>query len=537
MSVKSWVHGRINGLVGRGDLPPREPSFDAAPDAPPPSFGHSQAAAAAARAAQADVVLVQAEHLGSYAALIGAVRDELEHFVASHVRLHLAIADRDRFVLTSVAVRCREDGAARQRLAGFVREFKPEQIKRYLARDVIGALPNAAAIDLSQFAGLCDADDVLPAAADEGGEYRELLEALRSTPAPVATRPYEVSVLGRWVEIDAARALPSSSASTVSPRGQAAPGASPTTPMAGQRCEFELEDADGRRRVVLQTVVPGRRYVVGKGEGCDIRVNSTYASRRHAELWLDDGRWWVADAGSTNGLRVEVPDGSPERSDVRTARAEGSDDALALPDGARIVLSARAVGPANDYAWLSLCVPAAGARRGGSSATHPAATPITPIAAVVQVLPSLPTSSNSSNTKAATAPQRPVATPSTPLTAIMVARPSVVLSLTAEHASGTRTLGIHPGMLPFCVGRSRNQDLVIDRRHEGVSGQHLEIVELDASGAMLLVHGDNGLWLDGVRHGPGTRVRWTVGQALLLGDALPGGENCRLSLAQIDEPA
>jgi hypothetical protein len=38
--------------------------------------------------------------------------------------------------------------------------------------------------------------------------------------------------------------------------------------MAGQRCEFELEDADGRRRVVLQSVVPGRRYVVGKGETC-----------------------------------------------------------------------------------------------------------------------------------------------------------------------------------------------------------------------------------------------------------------------------
>jgi hypothetical protein len=43
--------------------------------------------------------------LGAYAPLIGAVRDELEHFVASHVRLHVVIAERDRFMLTSIGVR------------------------------------------------------------------------------------------------------------------------------------------------------------------------------------------------------------------------------------------------------------------------------------------------------------------------------------------------------------------------------------------------------------------------------------------------
>ena len=39
-------------------------------------------------------------------------------------------------------------------LRRFVREFKPEQIKRYLSKEVIGGLSNASAIDLSQFAGL-----------------------------------------------------------------------------------------------------------------------------------------------------------------------------------------------------------------------------------------------------------------------------------------------------------------------------------------------------------------------------------------------
>ena len=334
MSVKSWVLDRVHrvsGIAARPDLPARDP-------APAPADGH-------AHPAPADPVL--SEHLGIYAVLIAAVRDELEHFVASHVRLHLAIADRDRFLLTSVGVRCR-DGQARQLLQDFMREFKPEQVKRYLAREVIGGLPNAAAIDLSQFAGLIAASDAADA-ADDGREYRELLEALRPAPVAATQRPFEVSVVGRWAELD-----PTRPAQAASARAAADAGAAPTTPMAGQRCEFDVEDADGKRRVVLQAVVPGRRYVVGKGEGCDIRVNATYASRRHAEIWLEHGTWWVTDAGSTNGIRVESPSGTPGRSGAVVSAGE---QALALTDGVRIVLSARTEGPAHDYPWLALRPP------------------------------------------------------------------------------------------------------------------------------------------------------------------------------------
>src|SRR5512144_1591251 len=49
-------------------------------------------------------------HLGPYAPLITAIREELEHFVESHVRLHLAIAERDRYVLTSIDVDCDAHG-------------------------------------------------------------------------------------------------------------------------------------------------------------------------------------------------------------------------------------------------------------------------------------------------------------------------------------------------------------------------------------------------------------------------------------------
>ena len=405
------------------------------------------------------------------------------------MRLHLAIADRDRFLLTSIGVRCADAVEARQRLKEFMHEFKPEQVKRYLAREVIGGLQNAAAIDLSQFAGLFDADAEAGERADEGGEYRELLAALRVTPTTPAARPYQVSVIGRWTELDAARPAIAAPARD----GARAHGA-PATPMAGQRCEFDIEDADGRRRVVLPAAVAGRRYMVGSGEACDIRVRATYASRRHAEIWLDNGAWWVSDAGSTNGIRVESPSGLPDRHRAVTSVAE---EPLELVDGARILLSARAEGPASEYPWLALRPPPAVAPR------------ITPIAAA------------------------PSASPKTPLTSILSVRPAAcVFALTAHLGSGVRTLELHPGSLPVSVGRSRNQTLVVDRQHEGVSGHHLDIVELDESAAHVVVHGDNGVIVDGVPHAAGARLRWSLGQSMVLGASPHDHPTCRLMLAR-----
>lgn len=487
MSLKSWVLDRVhrmNAVVSRSDLQARsslrEPALEASRESAP-------RAATLPRAPAADAVSSSAEHLGAYALLIDAIRDELEHFVASHVRLHLAIADHDRFLLTSIGVRCPDAADARQLLQQFMHEFKPEQVKRYLAREVIGALPNAAAIDLSQFAGLFDAD--AREDADAGGEYRELLAALRSTPMSSAMRPYQVNVLGRWTELDLAR---SATAANVYR------GATPTTPLAGQRCEFDLEDSDGRRRVVLQAVVPGRRYVVGKGEGCDIRVNGTYTSSLHAEVWLDNGAWWVADAGSTNGMRVEPPGGAPLRSGPATA-ASTLERPIKLIEGARIVLSARAEGPASDYPWVAMRSP-------GHAASH-----VTPIA------------------HAATSPK-------TPLTAILPTRPDeAVYEITAFQAGGAHTVQLRASSLPLTVGRSRNQTLVVDRRHEGVSGHHLDIIGLDEAGAQLLIHGDNGVLIEGVPHATAARVRWQAGQTMVLGASLHEHPVCKLVLKRLGD--
>jgi hypothetical protein len=183
-----------------------------------------------------------------------------------------------------------------------------------------------------------------------------------------------------------------------------------------------------------------------------------------------------------------------------------------LGPACRIVLSARAEGPASEYPWLALRQ-----GQGGSSMVTPIATasgtlrtPRTAIRAA-RVAPDL----------------------ATPTTQILPAAPDEnALRLTLSHAAGTRTLALSSSLLPVSVGRSRHQTLVVDRSHEGVSGHHLDIVEPDGGGGcVVVVHGDNGIAIDGVEHAAGARVPWQPGQKLVLGDAGPAAVPCVLELA------
>ena len=108
MTMKSWVLHRV---AGRGDLPARERGHEADLDAGAIPRDHGGAPSDALR---------PGADLGIYAPLITAVRDELEHFVVSHVRLHVTIADRDRFVLTSIGVRSPGGSQARELLQQFM---------------------------------------------------------------------------------------------------------------------------------------------------------------------------------------------------------------------------------------------------------------------------------------------------------------------------------------------------------------------------------------------------------------------------------
>lgn len=60
-----------------------------------------------------------------------------------------------------------------------------------------------------------------------------------------------------------------------------------------------LKHEAGERRVTLAA-----RSVVGRAEGCAVRVHSNLASGEHAVLFWDGARWSVRDLGSRNGTLV-----------------------------------------------------------------------------------------------------------------------------------------------------------------------------------------------------------------------------------------
>ncbi|HEY8242505.1 MAG TPA: FHA domain-containing protein [Casimicrobiaceae bacterium] len=451
--MKGWLLGKVHGpgQDGRRVAPSLQGDPVAALDS-----AASSANDAERRSAHA--------HLGPYAPLISAIRDELEQFVERQLRLHLAIAERDRYVLSSIEVGVEGDDMHATLLRRFMAEFTPEQIKRFLARDVIAGLRNASAIDLAQFAGLNVEQGAKAREAEE--PYAALIAELKSGAPEAQARPFEVALVGRWVHGDAA--------TTRVP-----------TPLSTPSATLEIDDATGRRRVDLAQVTPGRRYIVGKDAGADVVVDGTYASRRHCELWLDHDGWRVADAGSTNGIRVE--------NGRSTMRSGATDRAvpLALGPGSVIVLSAHARGDARDYPRLRF---------------------------------------DTAKVARTTVPRtEAVHAPSTPLAPTRRVPPPFVL--TASMASGARDFDIAAEALPFGIGRSRTQALVVDGAHADVSGRHVEIVGVDEQGATVAVLGDNGVSVGGVEHPLGARFVWKPGETMLIGRADGDAPACTLSLA------
>ena len=63
---------------------------------------------------------------------------------------------------------------------------------------------------------------------------------------------------------------------------------------------LRFHDGGRTRREVLE----GEEVTIGRSEECQITVTDETISRHHARFLLEDGRWWVEDLGSRNGLRV-----------------------------------------------------------------------------------------------------------------------------------------------------------------------------------------------------------------------------------------
>jgi pSer/pThr/pTyr-binding forkhead associated (FHA) protein len=412
----------------------------------------------------------QADSLGPYAPLVAAVRAELERFVATDLRLHRTIAAQDHFRLTAIAVRCPDNDSAAAVLERFRTEFKPEQITRFLARAVINGLPNAAAIDLSQFEGLRAAVP-RPSASHAPAHAAPVAPRNAEAHGDRDASAYTVLLEGHWYEPQ--------------PPAPATLDAEPAPPPFGGQSALQLhiEDQGGVRDMPLPDSMHGRRYGIGKDPGSDIVVDGTYASRRHCELWLDRDRWWVADAGSTNGIRVELQGRVLGASGGNRAGPHSRPERVEVVAGAEIVLSADALGPASDYPRVTF------ARK---HADADLATPLAPGSFAVQ-------------------------TPITP--AVLPAPGASRYIVEATTAEGVRAVPLETSRLPWSVGRSRRSAMVVPGIHEGVSGHHLEVVTLDEDGAEVLVHGGNGVRQGRTAYGAGDRFRWRVGEVLELGRA------------------
>jgi hypothetical protein len=71
------------------------------------------------------------------------------------------------------------------------------------------------------------------------------------------------------------------------------------------------DDGKPAAREVVALVVGGKRHqvtkrttVIGRSQGCDIRLDDANVSRRHAELRQQGTSYWIVDLDSTNGLEV-----------------------------------------------------------------------------------------------------------------------------------------------------------------------------------------------------------------------------------------
>ena len=96
------------------------------------------------------------------------------------------------------------------------------------------------------------------------------------------------------------------------------------------RVRGPVEEAQALRPARALLSVGGRRLatppeggVIGRSRDCDIVLEDTGVSRRHAELRHGPGGWTVTDLGSTNGVRVNGQD-------IRGARPLRAGDRIEL---------------------------------------------------------------------------------------------------------------------------------------------------------------------------------------------------------------
>ena len=61
---------------------------------------------------------------------------------------------------------------------------------------------------------------------------------------------------------------------------------------------------DGTKWSDVFRLVPGRRVTIGRANTSQIVIQDEQASRQHAEIFSDEGTWYLRDLESRNGTQV-----------------------------------------------------------------------------------------------------------------------------------------------------------------------------------------------------------------------------------------
>lgn len=140
---------------------------------------------------------------------------------------------------------------------------------------------------------------------------------------PDGKKPERPSIpTGRYVNPD----LDPASAPRANPRGPGKKGPDPTIFVGGverpKKDESEVLLVDSKSAYVAITRGPrkgaqfsihGEKMLIGREPPVDLLVEDRAASRRHAQIYRKNGKWYLKDLGSTNGTWLDGPLRSAER--------------------------------------------------------------------------------------------------------------------------------------------------------------------------------------------------------------------------------
>ncbi len=142
---------------------------------------------------------------------------------------------------------------------------------------------------------------------DEGSTNGTFVGPVRLSPqAPRMVRSGELLRIGRiWLELTI-EAVPTTEDAQLATREIALSLVSSALAAQGETAAVKViveQGPDAGRELVLGEA--GRGYVIGRGQGLDLSLTDTDASRRHVEVGRRGALLWVKDLGSKNGALLD----------------------------------------------------------------------------------------------------------------------------------------------------------------------------------------------------------------------------------------